>query len=105
MKQWEKIDLTGSFLTDQSKLVRKQYLENSLGFWVITPFKIENGENILVNRGWIPIGTSASTKQEIPTAPTGTVKLEGYLQPFNESIAQPKDLPLNQVNSIDYTYF
>ena len=105
MKQWEKIDLTGSFLTDQSKLVRKQYLENSLGFWVITPFKIENGENILVNRGWIPIGTSASTKQEIPTAPTGTVKLEGYLQPFNESIVQPKDLPLNQVNSIDYTYF
>ena len=105
MKQWEKIDLTGSFLTDQSKLVRKQYLENSLGFWVITPFKIENGENILVNRGWIPIGTSASTKQEIPTAPTGTVKLEGYLQPFNEPIVQPKDLPLNQVNSIDYTYF
>ena len=105
MKQWEKIDLTGSFLVDKSKLVRKQYLENSLGFWVITPFKIENGENILVNRGWIPIGTSASTKQDIPAAPAGIVNLEGYLQPFNESVAQPKDLPLNQVNTIDYKYF
>jgi len=105
LKQWEKIELTGSYLSDQSKLVRKQYLENNLGFWVITPFKIQNGENILVNRGWIPIGSSASSNQSIPLAPVGTVNLEGYLQPFNESITQPKDLPLNQVNTIDYKYF
>jgi len=105
LKQWEKIDLTGKYLNDQSKLVRKQYLENSLGFWVITPLKIENGENILVNRGWIPIGTSASTNQNIPPAPAGNVNLEGYLQAFSESIAQPKDLPLNQVNTIDHRYF
>ena len=105
LKQWEKIELTGSYLSDQSKLVRKQYLENNLGFWVITPFKIQNGENILVNRGWIPIGSSASSNQSIPLAPVGTVNLEGYLQSFNESITQPKDLPLNQVNTIDYKYF
>jgi cytochrome oxidase assembly protein ShyY1 len=105
LKQWEKIELTGNYLSDQSKLVRKQYLENNLGFWVITPFKIQNGENILVNRGWIPIGSSASSNQSIPLAPVGTVNLEGYLQPFNDSITQPKDLPLNQVNTIDYKYF
>jgi len=105
LKQWEKIELAGIYLSDQSKLVRKQYLENNLGFWVITPFKIQNGENILVNRGWIPIGSSASSNQSIPLAPAGTVNLEGYLQPFNESITQPKDLPLNQVNTIDYKYF
>ena len=105
LKQWEKIELAGIYLSDQSKLVRKQYLENNLGFWVITPFKIQNGENILVNRGWIPIGSSASSNQSIPLAPVGTVNLEGYLQPFNESITQPKDLPLNQVNTIDYKYF
>jgi cytochrome oxidase assembly protein ShyY1 len=105
LKQWEKIELTGSYLSDQSKLVRKQYLENNLGFWVITPFKIQNGENIIVNRGWIPIGSSASSNQSIPLAPVGTVNLEGYLQSFNESITQPKDLPLNQVNTIDNNYF
>jgi cytochrome oxidase assembly protein ShyY1 len=105
LKQWEKIELTGNYLSDQSKLVRKQFLENNLGFWVITPFKIQNGENILVNRGWIPIGSSASSNQSIPLAPVGTVNLEGYLQPFTESITQPKDLPLSQVNTIDYNYF
>ena len=105
LKQWEKVELIGNYLSDQSKLVRKQYLENNLGFWVITPFKIQNGENILVNRGWIPIGSSASSNQSIPLAPVGTVNLEGYLQPFTESITQPKDLPLNQVNTIDYKYF
>lgn len=103
--QWEKIEVTGNYLNDQSKLVRKQYLEDSLGFWVLTPFKIQSGENILVNRGWIPIGTSASTNLMIPLAPSGTINLNGYLQPFANSINQPKDLPLNQVNTIDYKYF
>ena len=105
LKQWERINITGNYINDQSKLVRKQYVESNLGFWVITPFTIQNGETILINRGWIPIGSSASTNQIIPLAPVGTVNLEGYLQPFNESITQPKDLPLNQVNTIDYKYF
>ena len=105
MKQWERVEINGTYLNEQSKLVRKQYLGNSLGFWIITPFKIQNGDNILVNRGWIPIGSSASTNQSIPTAPTGKINIEGYLQPFKLSTTQPKDLPLNQVNTIDYKYF
>jgi cytochrome oxidase assembly protein ShyY1 len=104
-KQWEKVELTGNYLNEQSKLVRKQYLGSSLGFWVLTPFRFENGENILVNRGWIPVGSSASTNEGIPPAPVGKVNLEGYLQQFNESVPQPTDLPMNQVNTIDYKYF
>ena len=105
MKQWERIELRGTYLNDQSKLVRKQYLGNSLGFWVITPFKIQNEDIILINRGWIPIGSSASSNQSIPSAPVGIVNIEGYLQPFNKANSQPKDLPLNQVNDIDFKYF
>ncbi len=105
LHQWEKVQLTGTYLNDHSKLIRKQYLGNSLGFWVITPFEIQNGDNILINRGWIPIGSSASTNQSIPLAPPGNINIEGYLQPFNSSKAQPKDLPIHQVNTIDYRYF
>ena len=105
MKQWEKIELKGTYLNDQSKLVRKQYLGNSLGFWVITPFKIQNKDIILINRGWIPIGSSASTNQSIPSAPVGIVNIEGYLQPFKKANSQPKDLPVNQVNAIDFKYY
>jgi cytochrome oxidase assembly protein ShyY1 len=105
MKQWEKVEMTGTYLNEQSKLVRKQYLENSLGFWIITPFQIQNGDHILINRGWIPIGSSASTSQSIPMAPAGRINIEGYLQPFDSSTIQPKDLPINQVNTIDYKYF
>jgi cytochrome oxidase assembly protein ShyY1 len=76
-----------------------------LGFWIITPFEITNGDRILINRGWIPIGSSASTDQNIPLAPPGNVNIEGYLQPFKSSVAQPTDLPINQVNNIDFKYF
>ena len=105
MQQWERVELNGTYLNDYSKLVRKQYLGNSLGFWILTPFEIGNGDIFLINRGWIPIGTSAAKNQDIPLAPAGKINLEGYLQPFNKSISQPKDLPLNQVNTIDYKYF
>lgn len=105
MKQWEKVELKGNYKNEHSKLVRKQYLGNSLGFWIITPFEITNGDRILINRGWIPIGSSASTDQNIPLAPPGNVNIEGYLQPFKSSVAQPTDLPINQVNNIDFKYF
>lgn len=105
MKQWEKVEITGTYLNEQSKLIRKQYLGSNLGFWIITPLEVQNDDIVLINRGWIPIGSSSSTTQSIPAAPVGRINIEGYLQPFNASKAQPKDLPINQVNTIDYKYF
>ena len=105
LKQWGKVSLSGQYLDAESKLVRKRYLKNSLGFWVLTPFQLANKEIILVNRGWIPSANSSTSELAIPNSPTQQVLIEGYLQPMEKFKANPADLPSNQINDINIEKF
>lgn len=102
---WQKITVSGQYIDSQSKLIRKQYLESSLGFYVITPFEVSNEYRILVNRGWIPIGDSANSVQVIPPAPSGKVEITGYVRNFETPRKNPEDLPANQINYLDPSLF
>ena len=101
LKQWGKVSLSGQYLDAESKLVRKRYLKNSLGFWVLTPFQLTNKEIILVNRGWIPSANSSTSELAIPSSSTQQVLIEGYLQPMEKFKENPADLPSNQINDIN----
>jgi len=105
LKQWGKVSLSGQYLDAESKLVRKRYLKNSLGFWVLTPFQLANKEIILVNRGWIPSANSSTSELAIPNSPTQRVLIEGFLQPMEKFKASPADLPSNQINEINIEKF
>ena len=105
LKQWGKVSLSGQYLDAESKLVRKRYLKNSLGFWVLTPFQLANKEILLVNRGWIPSANSSTSELAIPNSPTQQVLIEGYLQPMEKFKANPADLPSNQINDINIEKF
>ena len=105
LKQWGKVSLSGQYLDAESKLVRKRYLKNSLGFWVLTPFQLANKEIILVNRGWIPSANSSTSELAIPNSPTQQVLIEGYLQPMEKFKENPADLPSNQINDINIEKF
>lgn len=105
LKQWGKVSLSGQYLDAESKLVRKRYLKNSLGFWVLTPFQLANKEIILVNRGWIPSANSSTSELAIPSSPTQQVLIEGYLRPMEKFKANPTDLPSNQINDINIEKF
>lgn len=105
LKQWGKVSLSGQYLDAESKLVRKRYLKNSLGFWVLTPFQLTNKEIILVNRGWIPSANSSTSELAIPNSPTQQALIEGYLQPMEKFKANPADLPSNQINDINIEKF
>ena len=105
LKQWGKVSLSGQYLDAESKLVRKRYLKNSLGFWVLTPFQLANKEIILVNRGWMPSANSSTSELAIPNSPTQQVLIEGYLQPMEKFKENPADLPSNQINDINIEKF
>jgi cytochrome oxidase assembly protein ShyY1 len=92
-------------MNSDAKLLRRQYLESSLGFWVITPLKLDNDQVILVNRGWIPIAESSTSQQEIPSSPQGDVTIIGYVQTLKDTRREPEDLPLNQINYLNSTNF
>ncbi len=105
LKDWQKVSLKGEFMDSDAKLLRRQYLESSLGFWVITPLKLDNDQVILVNRGWIPIAKSSTSPQEIPSSPQGDVTIIGYVQTLKDTMSEPEDLPLNQINYLNSTNF
>lgn len=105
LKDWKKVSIKGEFIDSDAKLLRRQYLDSSLGFGVITPLKLDNGQVILVNRGWIPIAESSTSQQQIPTSPQGEVALIGYVQTIRDTKNEPQDLPLNQINYLNSTNF
>ena len=105
LKDWQKVSIKGEFINSDAKLLRRQYLESSLGFWVITPLKLDNDQVILVNRGWIPIAESSTSQQEIPSSPQGDVTIIGYVQTLKDTRREPEDLPLNQINYLNSTNF
>jgi cytochrome oxidase assembly protein ShyY1 len=105
LKDWQKVSIKGEFMDSDAKLLRRQYLESSLGFWVITPLKLDNDKVILVNRGWIPIAESSTSQQEIPSSPQGDVTIIGYVQTLKDTRSEPEDLPLNQINYLNSTHF
>ena len=105
LKDWQKVSIKGEFVNSDAKLLRRQYLESSLGFWVITPLKLDNDQVILVNRGWIPIAESSTSQQEIPSSPQGGVTIIGYVQTLKDTRSEPEDLPLNQINHLNSTNF
>lgn len=56
------------------------YLDNKLrrgrpGYEVVTPLRL-NGISVLVNRGWVPAGSSRDALPEVPTPP-GRVRIAG----------------------------
>lgn len=105
LKDWQKVSLRGEFINSDAKLLRRQYLERNLGFWVITPMKLDSSQVILVNRGWIPIADSSTSQQKIPPIPEGTSSIIGYVQSISDSKSEPADLPINQINYLNSNNF
>lgn len=77
--QYKKVRIKGNYETQHQILLDNQVENNQAGFHVITPLKIEGGDDfILVNRGWIPGGKN---RNDIPTfaTPNNTVEIVGQL--------------------------
>lgn len=77
---YRQVRLTGHYDGQHSFLLDNQMQEGRVGYHVFTPLLITNDRAILVNRGWLPQGTSRS---ELPalTTPPGEISITGVLSP------------------------
>jgi cytochrome oxidase assembly protein ShyY1 len=97
LNQWRKVELTGSFINNETLLVRKRFFESRLGYWVITPFTLTNGGKILVNRGWVPVGISSTSTPSIPDITGNNFVISGYLVNIEKFKQTPEDFPRKEI--------
>jgi len=101
-QRWRLVTAVGHYDVAGERIVRKRPYQGANGFWVATPFLTSTGAVLVVNRGWIAATGGATSVQEIPSAPQGTVTLTGRIQPSEAvPVAQPADLPAGQITDLN----
>lgn len=98
--EWRPVQAMGEF--GPSALVRKRPLDGQNGFWVMSALRLDSGDWLWVNRGWIAASAGATQTPDVPPPPTGVVSIDGRIRPSqNGPDPQPADLPAGQVTDAD----
>ncbi|MFG1932127.1 SURF1 family protein [Mycobacterium sp. NPDC048908] len=87
--QWRRVTATGHYLSDQQVLARLRVIDGDPAFEVLTPFAVDGGPVVLVDRGYVR-PEQGSKVPPIAPAPTGTVTITARLRD-SEPTVQGKD--------------
>lgn len=99
--EWTRVVATGQYDVDNQVTVKFMHRDSAPGVDVVTPLILDNGDAILVNRGWMQTQNNVSAPENIPDPPTGTVTVEGWLRVNNEAGGQAVRPVDEQVRAID----
>jgi cytochrome oxidase assembly protein ShyY1 len=100
-QQWRTVEVRGRYLTDDQLLVRNRVdPDGNPGFEVLTPFRLEDGDVFVLDRGWVSIGTKQDRPDSVPAAPAGTVTVLARLQ-ADEGPLPGRTAPTGEIPSID----
>ena len=69
----------GRYRAEQTVVVENRSFNGAPGAWVLTPLEVAPGQAVLVNRGFI--GFTRDGEIVAPPPPTGTVRVEGLMEP------------------------
>jgi cytochrome oxidase assembly protein ShyY1 len=104
--RWRQVRFTGAYDRSNETVIRGRYFDGQYGYEVITPLIPQKGPALLVNRGWVPAGKSATTPPNVPPAPLGEVSVIGRIR-SGDSADRPAPsgaiigLPVRAANRID----
>lgn len=99
-KEWTQVELKGTYDVDGQRIVRNRPLNGQPGYEVVVPFKLDSGETVVVDRGWLPIGNrNPGSPDSIPAPPSGTVTAIVRLKHSEPQL--DRGAPEGQLASID----
>jgi cytochrome oxidase assembly protein ShyY1 len=97
--EWQPVELTGRYLVDQQLLVRNRPYNGSSGFEVLVPFELTDGRIFVIDRGWVPIGSSIEVPDAVPAPPDGELTVVARLKP-GEPTLLGRTAPAGQLATI-----
>ncbi len=93
--RYQKVSFSGYFDNQHHLLLDNQTYQGQVGYHVITPLQLPDGQLLLVNRGWIPLGSSRQVLPSIEPV-TEHVHLQGLLKPIEKKPFILKDVAEDQ---------
>lgn len=102
--EWKQVELRGSYDTAQTRVVRNRPNSGQPGYEVVVPFRLDAGQTVIVDRGWLPIGNKeAGRPDSIPAPPSGEATVVVRLRPSEPAL--DRGAPDGQLASIDLPGF
>jgi cytochrome oxidase assembly protein ShyY1 len=97
--EWTPVVLKGTYDDDGQRIVRNRPLNGRPGYEVLIPLRLEDGQAVIINRGWLPIGNNqAGHPDTIPAAPKGEVTVVARVKPGEGTVS--RGAPEGQLASI-----
>ena len=98
--EWRTVTMSGHWDPAHQVLLRNRTFDSVDGYEVITPLVGPSGPALLVNRGWIPQGSSSAAPSKVPVPQSGPVTVVAWLR--QSQPAHPSgSLPAGQVLAIN----
>ena len=73
------VTVTGRFVIDTDLLVANRTFDTEPGFWLATPFELDDGRLVMVSQGWIPRDVASGESPQPVSTPSGRVEIDGRL--------------------------
>jgi cytochrome oxidase assembly protein ShyY1 len=98
-QEWTLVTATGRYVEPDLMLVRNRPNNGVFGYEVVVPLELADGTSLLVDRGWIPNGRSATEPSAVPATPAGQVTVTGWLRLGEPSLE--RTMPSGQLASVN----
>ena len=98
-QEWTLVTATGRYAAQSLMLVRNRPDRGVSGYEVVVPLELAGGASLLVDRGWIPNGPSATEPPAAPPTPAGDITVTGWLRLGEPSLGRtPRPGQLASIN-------
>lgn len=97
--EWTPVTLRGEYLEEQTLVVRNRPRAGRPGYEVLVPFRTQEGPVVVVDRGWLPIGSQPGRPDAIPAPHLDAREVVVRVKPGEPAL--DRDAPEGQVPSID----
>ena len=74
-QEWIPVRVSGEYIPEEAILVRNRPLNGQAGFLQLVPLRLENGQILIVERGWLMASSELTFPQTNPLPSSGTHEL------------------------------